>query len=507
MRPSLYDVAIVGFGPTGATLANMLGQAGIRTLVVERHREVYQLPRAVHFDGEVMRIFQSIGLTERVLPLTAVPKGLEFWTSDRQILVSVDLGEVDIGGWASDYMFHQPSLEKLLRDAALEHDSVNVRYAAMSTIEQGEESVRLVLEDGHVAEACFAVGCDGAASLVRSQCNMALEDLGFDEPWLVVDLRDPGCLPEITVQYCDPARPTTLVPGALDFYRFEFMLRPDEKDEEMQRPERVRELVAAWMDPDEAEIVRSAVYRFHAIVAREWWKDRVGIAGDAAHQTPPFLGQGMCAGIRDAANLSWKLDLVLKGGADIALLETYGSERESHVRELIDRAIGAGRLICTQDPVVAAARDEHMLAQREQAGPSDVSLPVAGPGCFQLSEHPLVGHLAPQHTVRLGTDQGRMDDLLGSGFRLVLRDAAVEPAALAPLLARGGRVAVWSDTEGDAPDGAVLVVDVDCKATAFFDAHGIHGFLVRPDNLCFGVADSSADVAGLVADFVSRTLS
>ncbi len=491
-----YDVAIVGFGPTGAALAGLLGQAGHRILVLEREEEVYQLPRAVHFDCEVMRIFQGMGLTERLLPFTRVPRRCEFWTADRRILLNLSMDTDNDQGWASDYMFHQPSLEKELRTAALEHDGVEVRYAGLETIRPDEEGVSLTLADGSEVRARYAVGCDGAASRVRTQLGMELEDLGFDEPWMVVDLRGARGLPDFAVQHCDPARPTTLVPGALDFYRFEFMLREDEHDDEMRRPETLRALLENWLDPDSVEIIRSAVYRFHAIVARDWLRGRVALAGDAAHQTPPFLGQGMCAGIRDAANLAWKLDRVLAGRSSAALLEAYGSEREPHVREYIERAVEAGKIICTQDPALAAVRDEQMLAQKERGERPDTSLPPAGPGCFRAGSHALVGRLAPQYRVRDEGGETLMDDATGGGFRLILRDESVPPEAL-----RGfeGTVAVWSDETGGAPAGARRLVDAEGRAKSFFEAQGIHAFVTRPDNLVFGVAERAEDVADLVA--------
>lgn len=497
-----YDVVVAGFGPTGATLAGLLGQAGLRTLVLEREREVYQLPRAVHFDCEVMRIFQGMGLCDRVLPFTRIPRRCEFWTAERDLLLSIPMDHDSDQGWSNDYMVHQPSLEKTLREAALERGSVEVRYAALEDLATGPDGVRVTLADGSAVEARFLVGCDGASSRVRRQAGMELEDLGFDEPWMVVDLRGARGLPDFCVQLCDPARPTTLVPGALDFYRFEFMLRPEERDDEMRRPEILRELLSAWIDPDSVELVRSAVYRFHAIVARDWRKGRVAVAGDAAHQTPPFLGQGMCAGIRDAANLAWKLARFLRDEADDALLDTYGSEREPHVRSFIERAVAIGHIICTQDPEVAAARDERMRAERERGERPDLSLPDPGPGCFR-NGHPLVGRLAPQHRVRSDGHEALMDELTGGGFRLILRDADVPPSAWQGLRELRDGVAVWSDDAGAAPTSGRRLVDAEGQAKAFFESHGIHAFLTRPDNLVFGVAERAEDVAGLVGSLES----
>lgn len=500
-----YDVAVAGFGPTGATLAGLLGRRGLRVLVVEREPEVYRLPRAVHFDHEVMRTFQSLGIADALLPHTRVIPRCEFWNARREVLLeaSLDEGETD-QGWNSDYMFHQPTLERLLRDAAEACPGVDVRIGSLVDYTEKDDAVELAIDgaDAGTARARYLVGCDGAASAVRRRAGLALEDLGFDEPWVVVDVLGARGLPDICVQLCDPSRPTTLVPGARGFYRFEFMLRPGETDEEMMRPDSQRKLLAEWLDPDSVEIVRGAVYRFHAIVAAEWWRGRVGIAGDAAHQTPPFLGQGMCAGIRDASNLAWKLALALEGRGGPELLASYGRERAPHVREFIERAVVTGNIICTQDEGLARDRDARMLAQRRERGvvPLSKEMPSAGPGVFASGEHPLMRQFAPQPRVRRAHAEGLLDDLTGSGFALLLRDERGWPDAArrARLADLGGRAILWSDLEGAAPEGGWRVVDGAGAAAAFFDGHGVHAFLVRPDHVVFGVARRPDEVTPLV---------
>ncbi len=489
-----HDVAICGFGPVGATLAGLLGRNGVRVLVVERDPEVYQLPRAVHFDHEVMRIFQTLGIAESVLPLTRATPRAQFWGADGQILVEVPWDADTNQAWRSDYMFHQPSLERVLRDTAEGMPSVGARIGSeLLGFRDAGDRVELEIRDRTggtaFASARYLVGCDGANSFVRRKAGLELEDLIFDEPWVVVDVLGAKGLPEAAVQVCDPARPTTLVPGALGFNRFEFMLRPDERDEDMARPETLRELMAPWVDVDDVEIVRAAVYRFHALLARQWSVGRVLLAGDAAHQTPPFLGQGMCAGIRDAMNLAWKLQRVVERRSPPAILASYGSERGPHVRTFIQRAIDAGRIICTQDPDVARGRDEAMLAARERGGAQAVEtgLPPLGDGLFQATEageHPVVRRLAPQPRVASASGEARLDDVIGTGPRLML---AVEPdAELGGRLERANVVGyAWSSEEGQ----------------AWFARHGLQAILVRPDHVVFGVARSAREVPALLADF------
>jgi 3-(3-hydroxy-phenyl)propionate hydroxylase len=512
MPPSAqpYDVVLAGFGPTGATLAGLLGRAGHRVRVIERDAEVYRLPRAVHFDHEVMRIFQTAGVAEAVLPHTARVSDYRFLNADRELLLGGDIGGATSDqGWEVDYMFHQPSLERVLRDAAEALPSVEVSYGGeVVDVEQDDDRATAIVRGPGGEEridARYLIGADGAASATRRAVGLELEDLGFDEPWVVVDLRGARGLPDYCIQLCDPARPTTLVPGAHDFYRFEFMLRPGEGPE-MGEPENVRKLLEAWLDPDSVEIVRAAVYRFHAVIARGWTSGRVAIAGDAAHQTPPFLGQGMCAGIRDAANLAWKLDLMLRGQAGPALLETYGSEREPHVRRFIDTAILLGRIICTQDPEVARGRDAQLMSDQKANKQIVPTLPDLGPGCLQGGEaqavHPRIGRLAPQPFVEGAAGETRLDDWVGPGFQLILRDARGWPDAKrrARFEARTGHAFVWSDDAGEAPEGGLHCRDTRGEAAGFFERHGIHAMLVRPDHVTFGVARNPDDVAALLDD-------
>lgn len=495
-----YDVAICGFGPSGATLAGLLGKAGRRVLVLERDTEVYQLPRAVHFDHEVMRIFQTLGIVEEILPYTRATPKAEFWTAERQVLVEVPFDRDTNQGWRSDYMFHQPSLERTLRDTAEAMDLVQVRLACeLVGFRESGDAVELEIRGANgeteLARASYLVGCDGANSLVRQKAGLELEDMIFDEPWVVVDVLGAEGLPDAAIQYCDPARPTTLVPGALGFSRFEFMLRPGERDEDMAKPEKLRELMSPWIDLEKVEIVRAAVYRFHALVAREWSRGRVLLAGDAAHQTPPFLGQGMCAGIRDAMNLSWKLCRVLDGRSAHAIVESYGSERGPHVRTYIQRAIDAGRIICTQDPEIARVRNEAMLAgsERGEGPPLEMGLPLLGDGLFQPSgndRHPLVRSLSPQP--RVATEQGEalLDEVIGTELRLVLREEA-EAGTERALGELGAGSYVWSNEEG----------------ARYFARHAIHAFLVRPDHAVFGVARSMDEIPLLLESARTRLLS
>lgn len=484
-----FDVAIVGFGPVGALLANLLGVRGVRTAVIEREREVYRLPRAVHFDHEVMRIFQSVGLTEAALENTAPILGYEFLNAQKELLFCFDLKHgVTSQGWKADYMFHQPSLEAVLREAAAKCESVEVFLdREVESFCQEDSSVEVAMRDRHSGEsdhlhARYLVGCDGANSLVRNQAGLELDDLDFDEPWLVVDAKtelaseDRG-LPTSCTQLCDPARPITFIPVVGPYIRWEFMLRPEEDKQAMLDPARIDALIAEWIDPNEVEVIRAAVYDFHALVAKRWNTRRVFIAGDAAHQMPPFLGQGMCAGMRDVANLGWKLALVTQGVVGPQILDSYQREREPHVRKVIEVAVNLGRVIGTTDPEAARLRDAEWLA-RPQRRLNVPELPGIADG-IAMRTAPLAG--APGLQARVcgtGNRAQLLDDFTGPGFTLLRRADVALPRAARAVLAR-------LDAHEVAIDGAV---DIDGAYATWFDQHGCDAVLVRPDHQVFGGA-------------------
>jgi 3-(3-hydroxy-phenyl)propionate hydroxylase len=460
-----HDVVIVGFGPAGATLAALLARHGVAVLVVDRDTDIHALPRAVHFDHEIMRVLQEVGIADELYPDLIVNAGMDFLTADRQVLLSMRPDPVTASGWPASLFFFQPHLERRLRSAA-EHLGATVRLstAVDDVIDHGTH-VEVRFADGTSTTASYVVGCDGARSTVRRRLGVELHDLQFEEPWLVVDLvLHPGATPpaEVTLQVCDPVRPTTLVPMPAPRFRFEFMLVEGDDPEALAAPASVAALLAPWMDPTVAEVERSAVYTFHGLIARDWRVGRVLLAGDAAHMMPPFLGQGMCAGIRDAANLAWKLARVVQGSSPVELLDTYGAEREPHVRQIVEAAVGFGRLICTTDREVAAQRDRDMLAARAAGGGV-----VGSAGSPVLCEGPLVeaggGAPVPQPTV-LGT---RLDDTVGPRFAVLVRD----PALL------DDDAAAWWTSNG----ATILPATTHPELAVVLDALGSDAVVVRPD--------------------------
>ncbi len=468
------DVLIAGMGPVGAMLGVLLEQEGLSAIAIDKDTDVYPLPRAAHFDSEVMRIFQAAGVAEAVLPHTQQTDRYDFRNAAGELLMSFGMSPTSPSGWASGYMFHQPAAEVALRDRFAALGGQARLGCKLESFVQDAEGVtaKLVGPDGpQTVRARYLVGCDGGRSTVREQLGLTLDDLQFDEPWLVIDVKvgPKANLPKVNLQVCDPARPTTCVLMGPGRHRWEFMLLPGETAEQVVEDGFIEALMSKW-DAGDIEVERRAVYRFHGLVAHQWRKGRVILAGDSAHQTPPFAGQGMCAGLRDAANLAWKLGAVLKAGADDRLLDTYQQERDPHVRGFIGLAIGMGRVVCTLDPEAAKARDAQMLAQMASGAPP---LPPAGApplqGGLLMSGAPGAGEMFPQPWA----DGKRLDDVLGAGAWLIgagLAPAGVRavPLAAAELAPFAGPVKAWLDAKG-------------CSAV-----------LVRPDRYVFGAGEASA---------------
>jgi flavoprotein hydroxylase len=499
------DVAIVGYGPVGQTLAILLGQRGWRVHVVERWPEAYPLPRAVHFDHEVARILQAAGVAEALTPRTAPAPVYEWRNARGETLIRFGRdAERSLSGWPESNMFCQPELERILDERARSLPGV--------TVERGVEAVGLdadaegvVLETRRTSGAAgslaarFVVGCDGANSFVRERIGSGWHDLGFHFDWLVVDLEpaDPRWDGPINWQLCDPARPTTLVSGGPGRRRFEFMRLPHETLDELNREEAAWRLLGPWgLHAGNAKLERHAVYTFRARWADRWRSGRALLAGDAAHQMPPFAGQGMCAGLRDAANLAWKLDLVLAGFAGEALLDTYMTERAPHVSAAIDLSVALGRIICVADPAEAAARDARMIGEaKERRAPVDPRLPPLGPGCFADGAK---RELFVQDVVRHRGATGRFDDVVGRGFALV---SPAEEPRLEPALAEWFR-SIGGFTAHVAP--GAQTEDVGGGYSRWFTERGAAVALVRPDFAVFGAGASSEDAPALVRALRSR---
>ena len=465
------DVLVVGGGPTGITLAALLAARGVRVIVAEKEKDIFPLPRAAHIDHEGMRILQAAGAANAVMATSRRSDRYEFRTARGQVLMAFDGASLPgPGGWPAANMIHQPSVEAALRHA-LSSRAPDALLSGWELLSFTEEAV----ENADGITACFAtadgertlrtrwlVGADGARSPVRKACGIEFEDLGFEEPWLVVDVLvdDPSRLPTANLQICDPARPTTCVLMGEGRHRWEFMILPGEDPDHIASEASVERLLAPWNVAGAVRIERKAVYTFRARIAQVWRKGRVLLAGDAAHQTPPFAGQGMCSGLRDAANLAWKLEAVCKGEAADSLLDSYQPERSPNLRATIDMAIMMGRMVCTSSRWRAMLRDAKFALARRLGKLPDrpPAYPPIDAGAI-LAGSPAAGSYFPQC---IAPDGSRLDDRLGLGAWLIDR-GDLESSFVAPFAT---------------------------QLRHWLDRHSAEAVLVRPDRYVFGTGSA-----------------
>jgi 3-(3-hydroxy-phenyl)propionate hydroxylase len=516
-------VVIVGAGPVGMLAAILLAQRGIDSIVYERATQPSELPRAVHLDDEAQRTLQGAGLLDRLRPHLSPTTRYELRDRHGELLHAFARERAPLGHPPS-VLFHQPDLERVLREAAESSDRIDLRWAhEVVAVEPGVLAAAArashagtgspVVETrgpggGHQRSAAPAVlGCDGAASTVRRLLGTTSTDLGFGQSWLVADLRiadRPASLAH-PQQRCDPACPATSVPVGPDRHRFELMLPDGEQHEDVQP--QLRELTTTWdVDLDEVEVERVAVYRFHALNADRWRNGGVFLLGDAAHQMPPFFGQGLCSGFRDAANLSWKLAMVLHGVARPTLLDTYEAERRPQVAETIRRTALLGKVITGTGPLTEGLRRGGAAALRQvpplRRAVEELRPPPlpAGPLVDRVRGWGPAGHPFPQPELlvddrvgerRDGRPARLADELLGDGFALV--GWRTDPLAAADATTRR----FWSALGVR----SIRVDPPDAPAVSGAAAHDVTGQLerwfadvrgdvavVRPDRVVLGAA-------------------
>ncbi len=497
----ITDVAIIGAGPVGLFAAVLLEREGVSVKLYEKWATLYPLPRACGVDHEIIRQLQGAGLAEALEPyldpVIGPEKTYEFLDKSGERLLKIEWNRPGASGWAQMNMFYQPDLETaLLR---------RIEQSARVQIDRGWTLIALDQRSGHVDltfaatehasrqlhdRARFVIGADGARSTVRELAGIGQTDLGFAYDWLVVDVvpHEQRVWKPYVVQHCDPARPTTLVGSGPRRRRWEFMRLPGETAEELNTAAMAWKLLARWdIAPHNATLERHAVYTFRGSWADRWRDGRAFLIGDAAHLMPPFLGQGLCAGMRDAMALSWRLTAVLRGAAPDVLLDSYGPERSGHVQEIIRQAVELGRLICMLDPVEAATRDERMKAAL--ANPALAVKPPPEPRLGEsdayLPNDVHAGFLSVQARVQHDGREGLFDDVIGSGWQLLLRPAddafhGLDREMQEAVLALDAVVATFG-AQGD-------TVDLDGTYKTWFERLEAEAVLVRPDFYVFGTA-------------------
>jgi 3-(3-hydroxy-phenyl)propionate hydroxylase len=508
-----YDVAIVGLGPVGCTAAVLFGEAGLRVAAIERDDEVYKLPRAVNLDGEIIRAFQKVGRGQTVQDLMQPVRPGDragFANSKREWLFGQNMSDFGRNGWQPMNMFDQPELESYLREQALGQENVTafIGHEAVE-VENRADDVAVTFraagsEQTQTLSARYAIACDGASSPTRKAFDIGWEDLGYDHNWLVVDVtvKDGHTLNNDTVQVCDPDRISTYVCTKDPYRRWEFKMHPDETEAQMLDEEMIFSLIDPWTPRGTYELRRAAVYQFHAATADRWRVGRVFIAGDAAHQTPPFLGQGMNAGMRDVVNLAWKLPMVIRGVADDQLLDSYFAERNAHAHDLVDWAVAIGRLMehtaeeerCAREGLPAPEAPAELKSSGYGQGREQPPIRDGVVILEQVSDTGSTGYLLNQPIVRNEAgEEVRLDELLGPGFAVVTRKAVSREKGRLDL---GDQSRALLDRIG----ASVVSLDgleiVRGHFDRLFEQHD--AAIVRPDGLVFGHTTSSLTLDELI---------
>lgn len=531
---SRFDCLVIGYGPAGATLAKLLGQRGYRVAVVESAPAIYDKPRAITADQEAMRVFQQCGLADEIAAATCPHPGTDFVGLRGQVIKRFyPQPPPHQLAWEPTWMFVQPELEAALRRGVARHSNVQVFLEhEFLSLDQDNAGVQVQVRDLADARtvtlrARYVIACDGARSPVRRQLKGTVEDLAFDEWWIVADahLRGQPDLPPRCVQYCRPSRPGTYIVGPGTLRRWEIKMLPGEAPSDFAGEDAIRRVLGEFTDVDAVTLWRSAVYRFHALVARQWRFGRVFLMGDAAHQMPPFLGQGLCAAIRDTVNLAWKLDAVERLGASPALLDTYGEERTPHVRTIVSHAKSFGLIIGELDEAAARERDAR-LEQELQSGHAQTVrqkfIPGLEAGFIDLDDKgapgPGAGMLAVQPWVQAADGGGfrRLDDLVKPGFVLLTRDANaigwLDEDSSRFWQRLGGQWVLFGNAFGSAfgstfgnADSAramdadlVRVRERDTVLSDWMDASVANVVLVRPDRYVYGIASDRSDLQRLL---------
>ena len=498
-----FDVVIVGLGPSGSMAALLLDSYGIKVLAVDKEKDIYPLPRAVTISDQGFRMSQLVGIEDIYLQNSTELGGASFVNKDLEVIGgSIDLkGLISANGWPPVSLFHQPYTDIAIRQKLhtsnvkilLEHE-----FVCLSDEDENIRGKFLNSKDNIEIEfSCkYLIGADGGSSNVRKQLEISQLDLEYNRDWIVIDveLNGENRLGDKALQVCDKGRLATFIPSHLPFRRWEFLIHENEDKHTFLKDEKIQELISKWLKPDEYKIIRKAVYQFHSVVAKNFRKGNAFIIGDAAHQAPPFMGEGMMSGYRDAVNLCWKIALSIKNKLDTKLLDSFEVERIPHSKFVVENSAGIGELM----EAYAEAKDPKDVSKDlVQKGYGSFILPNLTKGLFfggtaDASMH--AGEIFPQPLLfKNNKIDKRMDKIFGKSFSLISDSTfTVDKETLNFLEQIDCKSIVLSED----------YINDNSWLRSFLQTGVI--YLVRPDRYVFGATNSEVSIQHLVEELRLR---
>ncbi len=500
-----YDVAIVGAGPCGVTTANLLGKYGIKTLVIDREKDIIVIPRAVGICEEGSRVLAAAGVAESLESTTRAMDRVVFADKDLNHIFHAELN-IPRNGYPTLRIFHQPDLERVIRDGLRRFEQVDLcTDTELLSFEDNGENVTLQLrQDGKViATQCrFLLGCDGAKSQIRKALNIGFSGETYPQDWLILDIEKNPLSNNEVMFSINPERPAVTMPGPGDKRRWEFVVKNTDCRDNLFSDDNLKTLLQPWGDVKQMQVSRKAVYTFHARVAERYKKGHVFLLGDAAHITPPFAGQGMMAGLRDTYNIAWKLAAVLKGELSERILDSYGEERIPQSKQVIGFAQKMGSIILPQNPIVARIRDGVIKflgligLHSESKGIILTKIPNHINGGlirnYFISRFAKTGVEFPQHTLETADGTSALSDhLMGDNFHLLGWNCNAEKFLDANTLRRwralSSRASTITDLQTSNSDSGCdnhgdILIDRQQQYRALF-SHGKRVVVLRPDKM------------------------
>ncbi|MBY4798864.1 MULTISPECIES: bifunctional 3-(3-hydroxy-phenyl)propionate/3-hydroxycinnamic acid hydroxylase [Burkholderia cepacia complex] len=514
-NPERTSVAIVGAGPNGVAMANLLGLYGIATVIVEKAADVVEFPRAVGIDDEALRMFQTAGLADELSRDIIQNVPLRMFKANGECFADIRPSIREFGWWRRN-IFMQQLAERTLRTGLARYPHVSLRTSEeVVDVEQDDGGVTLQVRraDGrqYALQADYVVAADGGRSPMRELLGVTLAGTTHPIKWVVVDVKNAGLDQPCTALNCDPRRPNVCIYLPFDFRRWEFLVFPHEDEAAIAQPDSIRALIAPYVDDiDRVEIVRARTYTHHSRVAERFVVGRVAFVGDAAHLSPPWIGQGLNAGLRDVGNLAWKLAGIVRGALHPGVISTYESERRDHAKAMIDLADTFGAMLMPTNRLVAFVRDRVLGLVRFAPGLKDYILqmrfkpmPSYTRGIVLPGGSDAVGRMIVQPDVETADGVRRkLDDVLGPWFSIVgwqcdpqacLSDddraywTSLGAAFVQVSRSRSGTSRARRVTS---VHGSACVEDVDNALAAWFDRHAGPLVVVRPDRYVAAQTDA-----------------